>query len=470
MLYNLDWLAAGQPFPPLSERGRIETYEHNEQLFLSRHIDVWGDDFLRLAQKYQKSNHQVETVINYHQLLTKKTADFVCGEPPTIETEGQTDKLSYVLDTQRFNSKLYEAFLDVSMFGNGLLKMVGSGVTLTSPKYWFPIVSSEDIKNIDYHVIAYTRAPDAKGQPTEVYAEIHRLGSVETRVYGYDARKQVLGALREEPNIQSTGLQDNAIQVLNNMTYSGSIYGVDDYGIINSIVRKIMWRLHCMDTILDKHSEPSISGPGTALRYDERTGLYYLPLGNYFERSGKDDPELRYLTWDGNLESNFKELELLINQLYILTEMGQAFMEGGGGGEASSGTALKLRMVSPRIKAQRLAGTNAATIKNVISMLAQINHVDVDYSTLSIRWNDGLPKDDVEQVAMLVTATGGKPIMSTWTALKNRGLSDAEAEEELKQIQLEEAQATPYVTSVIDTADQLNDEQGVIEIHQLLGE
>jgi len=145
---------------------------------------------------------------------------------------------------------------------------------------------------------------------------------------------------------------------------------------------------------------------------------------------------------------------MLLNQLYTLTEMGQAFMEGGGGGSASSGTALKLRMVSPRIKASRIKTINAATVKQTIMLLAQVNGIALNYDTLTITWNDGLPNDEVEETNRLVTATGGKPIMSQYSALKALGLSDAEVEAELEQMAEERASSMPVQLGFINQREE----------------
>jgi len=449
MLTNLNWLQSGSPYPPASEKGRIERYKLHEKLFLTKHTEAWQTAFAELSRRYRLSTWDVNTVFNYHQLLSKKIADFVCAEPPTFETGGQTDELLKILNRQRFAAKLYEAIIDVSRYGDAVLKIVGKGLTIASPMYWFPIVAPNDLKTVTQHVIAYPITPDAQGAMTELYVEIHSIGQIEQRTYAYDEKRQEIGALKETKTNQ-TGLQDFAVQVLTNVTHSGSIYGLDDYEIINSIVAKIMWRLHRADAILDKHSDPSMSGPASALSYDERSGLWYVNLGNYFKRETKDDPDISYVTWDGNLGDNWKEIELLLNQLYILTEMGQAFIEGGGGGSAQSGTALKLKMVSPRVKAARIAGMNAGTVKTIVSLLAQVNGITLDYDTLTITWHDGLPDDPVEQVNMLTTATGGKPIMSQYSALKQRGLTDKEVEEEMEQLREEQATSTPFPLGVID--------------------
>ena len=451
MLTDLSWLGEGRPYPPPAEKNRIKRYKAHEQLFLSRHDQVWKEDFDSLARLYRKRNRDVTTVLNYHQLLSKKTADFVCGEPPTIETEADTDKLLQLLALKRFNARLYEGIIDVSRYGDAVFKLVGRDLSLVAPQYWFPVVSPTDLKRIEYHVVAYPVTPDKDGAMTELYVEIHTPGRLEQRLYGFDEQQGLIGKLKQAPHVEQTGLDESAVQILTNVTHSGSIYGLDDYEAINSIVRQLMWRLHCGDTVLDKHSEPSMSGPASALEYDAKTGMYFVNLGNYFKRDSEQDPDMKYITWDGNLESNFKEIDLLFNQLYILTEMGQAFLEGGGGGEASSGTALKLRMVSPRIKAARLVGLNQSTVKTVICMLAQVNGLALEPATITLHWNDGLPDDEVEQINTLVTATGGLAVMSQYAALKQRGLSDAEVEAELEQMATEQATAQPVLLSTVET-------------------
>lgn len=374
----------------------------------------------------------------------------MCGEPPTVETEKNTDEIKTILDKNRFFAKLYEGTIDISRFGDAVLKLAENRLSLASPKYWFPIVASSDLKYITHHVIAYPITPDKDGKMTELYAEVHERGYIQTFVFAYDADSGIIGKEKKSTERTQTGIDDFTVQILTNVTHSGSIYGLDDYAIINSIVQKIMWRLHCADTILDKHSEPSMSGPASALEQDPKTGLWFLNLGNYFKREGKEDADVSYITWDGNLDSNFKELEILFNQLYTLTEMGQAFMEGGGGGEASSGTALKLRMVSPRVKAARIVGLNEGTVKNIISMVCRVNGLPVDAEDIALHWNDGLPNDEVEQINTLVTATGGKAVKSQYSAMKALGLSDDEVEAELEQIRIEEAGEQPHTLSVID--------------------
>ena len=73
----------------------------------------------------------------------------------------------------------------------------------------------------------------------------------------------------------------------------------------------------------------------------------------------------------------------------------------------------------------------------------------MDYDGLTLHWNDGLPIDETEQINNLTTATGGKSIMSRYSALKQRGLTDSQVEAEIDQIQAEDAAMQPLQLGVI---------------------
>ncbi len=447
MLTDLSFLESGSAFPPFQEQERLKEYHKNELLFNTKIPSEWQDNFSVIARRLGKNQSEIDTVFNYQQLISKKTADFVCGEPPEIETEQDTDKITKMLDRQNFFTKLYEAFIDVSRFGNAVLKFRDKTVTAVSPVYWFPICDKSDLKTIVQHVIAYPVNPDSKGIAQNLYVEIHEKGRFYERIYNFNGNSA--GSLISEKE-HNTGLDDFAVAILTNVTYSSSIFGISDYSIINSIVEKLIWRFSCIDNVLDKHSEPSMSGPSSAMDYDEKTGLFYFNLGKYFARDSSETPDMKYITWDGNLESSFKEAETLFNQLYILSEMGQAFADAGGGD--SSGTALKLRLVSPRIKASRLAKLNDSKVKDIICTLCSLNGISVDYDTLKLHWNDGLPTDETELIQTLSLAVQNK-IMSQYSAMKRLGLSDAEIEAELEQISEEQSAVQPLTLGVIDNGE-----------------
>lgn len=440
MLTDTKWIDTGMPFPPMAERERIKRYGNNEKLFLGLYKEVFGENFSRLEHHLKKHRQQPDTMFNYPQLLTKKTADFVCGEPAIIKACTKSGDVSGevngILAEADFDTLLYEAIMDVSRFGDAPIKIMKGRASLAAPECWFPIVDPTDIKKVDKHVLAFLTKPDEDGKFREIYLEIHDVGQVETRRYEVvrEGGGIAFGGLIASEVVE-TNLEDFGVMVLKNVSHSKSVFGMDDYGAVAGIVEKIMWRLNCIDAVLDKHSEPSLSGPLSALSYDEDTGMHYLDLQNYFARTSKDDADVAYLTWDGNLDSSFREIDILLNQLYIISEMGASFMDADNAGQVMSGTALKLRMISPRIKAQRIAGVNTATVKRLIKMLAGMHGIELGLKDIAITWNDGLPNDPAEELEYLMNANGGLPVMSQLDAVKsfNRA-DDAAAEKILGQI------------------------------------
>ena len=373
----------------------------------------------------------------------------MCGEPPTLETEQDTDKLDKLLELQRFDTRLYEAFIDVSRYGNAIIKFVGKRLTAVSPQYWFPIVDKSDLKTIVQHVIAYPITPDGKGKMTELYVEIHDIGKIEQRTYSFDSDKNEIGKLLDS-KVEQTGFKRLCYSSINNITHRQVFMALMIMRLLTPLLLRLCGVCIVLTMCLINTATQVYQGPSSALSYDDKFQKYYLDLGKYFMRNSTDDPDTKYITWDGNLDSAYKEIETLLTQLYTLSEMGQAFMEGGGGGDASSGTALKLRMVSPRIKAARLKSINTATVKQVISLLALVNGMSLDYDKIQITWNDGLPDDEIETTDRLVTATGGRAIMSQYSALKSRGLSDEQVEAELEQMAEEQANSMPVMLSSVD--------------------
>lgn len=451
MLTNLDWIGTGKPFPPECEKKRIERYATNEKLFDGKHKDVFGSDFAKLTDYLKKRGVDVNTVINYPQLITKKTADFVCGEPPVIDIGGKTDEINGILDNMGWTTTLYETIMDVSRFGDSPVKVLNDRISITPPENWYPIVDRYDTKHILQHVLAFV----ADG---EIYVEIHDVGEYEVRKYTVQDDVKTAGCMQFGELLGSktekTGADDFAVKVFANVSHSKSIYGIDDYGTISDILRQLMWRLYCMDIILDKHSMPSMTGPESALTKDPVTGKQILISGSYFPRERQDDAKPEYLTWNGNLAAVQWEIDWLVNQLYTLSEMGAAFLEGAGKGTADSGTALKLRMTSPIIKARRIAGINTQTVKQVVRLAAKAHGMSVDIKDIATTWKDGLPNDAKEQSEVLANATGGKAFVSQFSAIKQfSGYDDDSAEKEMDRIEEEQAAQTPVTFTPIEVTD-----------------
>ena len=174
-----------------------------------------------------------------------------------------------------------------------------------------------------------------------------------------------------------------------------------------------MVRVAQISNILDQHADPSLYGPSTLLEMDEKTGKLCFKKGKYYALNPNDLPP-EYLTWDGKIDSAFKECEMLVNHLYILSEMGAALLGSGEGstGQAISGTAMRFKMVNPLAKVRRVSNSMTSA---VITLFEQLTGIDAD--TISVEWKDGLPDDPKETLENANLATKGRQLMPSREAI-----------------------------------------------------
>ena len=186
------------------------------------------------------------------------------------------------------------------------------------------------------------------------------------------------------------------------------------------------------------------------------------------------------MTWDGQLTSAFKQLEFLVNQMYILSEMGAAILGGqDGSSQAISGTAMRFKMVNPLAKARRIANSMTLPVRKLFSSLSVSAEVDekmfdhpedtanpegadptttppvqpkplqlpIPYRKISVFWADGLPDDPRENIENCKLASGETKMMPLEKAIMEFfGRSQEEALDWIEKIH-EEIRTNQDVTS-----------------------
>lgn len=475
MLYNLSWLSPNKSFPPMSEKDRIKRYLENEVLFDGEHF---GSELRDRDKKwlhegkiavYQKCANRISQVVgnfddiisfpvllNYQRLISLKMADLVCGEYPTITggSENENEAIKTARDVSDFDAKLYSTVIDMSRYGDAIWREYlddmsdSKTFTLWDPKEWYPVVLQDGTNRIRYHVLCWRVDLNENMDDTvpkwELHAQIHGCaeedwGHYEQRIYDMSGDGKTILGLKSRSTI-STGLDHCAVHHLKAYSTSSTVYGYDDYMVLDSLLAEIMVRVGQISVILDKHADPNLTGPASMLSINSETGEYYLKRGKFFATSPGDN-EPKYLTWDGQLTAAFKQLEILLNQLYILSEMGAAILGGqDGSSSAISGTAMRFKMVNPLAKARRISNSLTNPVRRLMSALAD----GVEFTGISVFWSDGLPDDPRENIENAKLATGKEQMMPLRVAIReffNR--SDKEADEwlsELKQDKLESAQ------------------------------
>ncbi len=447
MLTNLGFLEPGQSFPPASESERLEMYRNNKDLFESKHAEVYAENLKRIERVISNFGEVISypVVVNFQRLISLKCADLLLGEAPIITSSKQTS-VDTIADNSDLINTAYQAAIDVSRYGDGLFyvrKAADKGVIeLSQPPMWFPVVSEFSVKDIVNHVLAWVN----NGKLT---VRIHAKGSYETRAYSIE-RSTILKEIEPRTVVQ-TGLDDFAVVQIPNVITSDRCTGMDDYTDVDSIVADLMVRVGQIDRILDKHASPSMSGPQASLERDPVSGEWRLKAGNYFPRETKEDPEVAYITWDGQLEANFKQIERLTNLLYTISEMGSAIFGdmSTSTGEIPSGSALKRLMISPLAKVTRIRNHFDTGLKKALVLCSQLGGKGVtklEYKDITIKWQDGLPSDELETSEILKNRTAGKATMSVHRALVTYDtMSEQDADEESARIQDDDAAAMPLM-------------------------
>lgn len=492
MLFDFSWLQPGKSFPPATEVSRIDRYRQNAALFDGDHFADPAfrsrmpeavnappvNMYLKCAERISRVVGNFDdvisfpTLLNYQRLMTLKTADLVCGEYPNISgaTAAENAAIGDVRETSDFDSKLYSTVLDISRYGDAIWRLYKHegkmDFTCWDPCEWYPIVAQDGTYRISAHCICWIEnlTKDISDPDYRLHVQIHScepegVGKYEHRVYTMHASGTTIGDLVLTEEV-STGLDRCAIFHLRAFATSNSVYGYDDYMTVDSLLAEIMARIGQISVILDKHADPNITGPVSMLQVDSKTGEFHLNTGKFFAVSpGEEQPS--YMTWDGQLTSAFKQLELLLNQLYILSEMGAALLGGqDGSSQAISGTAMRFKMVNPLAKVRRIANSLTRPVKQLLSSLTLSAEVELSATEtetekdeplqlpvpakhISVFWADGLPDDPRENIENAKLASGATKMMPLEKAIMEFfGRSNEEALQWIARIQQETAMMT----------------------------
>ena len=446
MLHNLDFLNEGQPWPPPSETERLERYALNRAVFEGEHAEVYREQFKRVERVIGNFDEVISypITVNFQKLMSIKFADLLLGEAPKITAPEQGRLISEVIAHSKLIGKAYEVAIDVSRYGTGLFLLYrdeqGLGVIdITQPSCWFPVVSADNIKNITHHVLAVNYTED---EQEYLKVQIHERGSVTTRILELDGGE--IGKFVSEESLVSTGFEGFAVLPVHNVLTSDRLFGIDDFTDIDTLVAEVEVRLAQISRILDKHSAPTMTGPGSALSDDGHGGLV-LKTGNYIVNDAFMDGnagDVKYITWNAQLEANFKQLEMLMNFLYMVSETGATLLDNNmHNGRAESGTALRLRMMSPLAKVNRIRVNFDPALKTAVAEASKHGWGStLTPEQISIIWEDGLPDDPLESAQIMNIRTAGKATISQRQAIKRLdGIDDAMADEIISQINTQHA-------------------------------
>lgn len=457
--YDLNFLNVGERWEPKEDAQRFNNYKFAREQFELTPEDftksVLPEGLLNLSgyQDFVEWNR----FLPYPRLMTIKTVDMVIGEPPTInaqadEKEIMTQIIRDIRSSSQLNSVMRSALIDYSRFGVTVLRVFkdDSGkakVTAWDPREWYPVFYSDGTKRIKYNVLGWRHSNNL------LTVQIH-----ETATGAYEER---ILRLSQDSHIEAvvfakkynTSSKKKLCFALVNTPTTTNPLGVGDYEIINGLLQKAIARLCAILRVLDEHADPSMSGPSSLLETTS-TGERVFKTSKYYA-IGDEEKQPEYIVWKAELESSFKAFETLIKHIFILSEMGEAFLgTSEGTGNVVSGSAMRFKLVSPLEKARRIAHTLTEPFKEIISSLLFIEGHSIEPLNLNISWRDSLPKDPREIAELSRLESGAPAVKPLEKALEdNYGLDNATARELVSLIIDQQEQFNPKKDDEINSAD-----------------
>lgn len=437
--YDLDFLSAGKIWPPEKDKHRYEGYD-----FARREFELTADDWVKDVipsglldlQDYSTFVEHVR-LLAYPRLLTLKTIDMILGQPPIIAAKADDAITTAINETRsacHLNSVLKQALIDYSRFGVFLIRVFKEGdharLTAWDPREWVPVFHADGTKRIRFNVIGWV-------YEDKLTVQIHEAatGKYEERVY--KCFEGLIGEMISAVTYNETLKKPLFYAVANTPTTTNPL-GTGDYAIINAPLRKALERLKAILKVLDEHASPSMTGPYSLLR-KKTDGESEFVTSKYYAL-GENEREPKYIVWQAQLDSSFKAFSELMSQIYILSEMGEAFLgASGGASNVVSGTAMRFKMISPLEKARRVSNEITEPLKQIVSTLMAIEGKTVATEAISISWRDSLPKDPRE-TAELTRMEAGAPAVKPL----NHALMD--------NYDLDDATAKHYVDGIVNYA------------------
>lgn len=492
-----DSFQTGEEFPPITERERISKYKRMKKLFEGRHAEVYE----RASAILKDTPHAPQLkmlyiAVNLADIIVTKPADLLVGEPPSFESgladdTPQQKRLNHYVEENDLIKLIHENAIGNGYRGDAWIKTrygyrqdfseiekLGFAIPETiemepviehvAADCVFPETSRGNVKSykavniatVEYVVSKREEIPFLNVErhvPGFIIYERYRLhefeGGVDTS-WGYPLQVYKIGErvpTGRNEDIVETGVPHLLVHHIPYKSVDDEWHGVGGLEKIESLLAAINDRLVQIDYILWKHSDPTAYGPeiegdGNSVAF----GGKYIPVGN-------EDATPGYMTWDGQLASAFKELEVLISLVFQLSETPQWLFgtvlgenSGGTGTSHTDSAAIKARFMPILSKVKRIRTHYDKAIRDALwtCQILDTVHGDFDFEPVypKINWQDGIPKNAKEEAEIMNIRTGGKSTLDVKSAIKRQdSVDDEKADEIIRRISDDEKAVSGFV-------------------------
>jgi len=481
---------------------RLAKYYRGRKIFDGKLYEVYerASDLLKdtpFASQIQK----LYIAVNIVDILMTKPADLMVGEPPSYESglpdsSVQQKRLNSIVEENDLNQLIHEIVIGSGIRGESFIKpyysyrqdfsdlpAIPSGVKpepiieAINPMYVFPELSRGSSKKFKAINIAYVEWEFSRkeGEVPYLNVERHIPGYIVYSRYRlqangvdntYGAPIELFTLLEQvatgrERDVVPTGVPQILVQHVPYKTLDDDWKGIGGIEKLESVLAAINDRLVQIDYILWKHSDPIAYGPDIDQTPDGgvRFGGKYIPVS-------KEDVTPGYMTWTAQLDSAFKELDILLGIVFQMSETPQwlfgttmAEDKGGSGTSHTDGAAIQMRLMPILSKVKRIRVHVDRAIRDALYIAMQLENYaneGVDgfepYEPIypKINWRDGIPKDEKLEAEVFQIRTGNKPTIDVRSAIKRMdGVDDEKADEVIRRIDDDETRVNGTVDSSI---------------------
>lgn len=451
---------------------RLDNYKRSRQLFLGQHYEVFERVQRWLEREADKTITYV--VCNFAGIISKVAADMLFGEMVKVVAGEPGSKEQGLLKRIYFNNNLqttnYEMALSSSWRGETIYKLRYGKKTgheneedqaiieAVSPSYFWPVLHPDNIRGLKGGDFAWLKEQGDKKylrierqRPGEIINELWQLESSGGRILN-QVKLDTFPEYKDLEEREETKYPDLLFKFVPNWRLEDSFWGISDYFDLESVFDELNNRFSRISRVLDKHESPFlILPPGTMKQDPNNPERWYVEKEDLqaFEidpddKSSKDLP--RYLTWDAELTSAFKQIEKLLEIAFFVSETSPDAFGMGERASAESGRALKFRLMRLLSKINRKKIYFDEALKDILYAAVYLENeygksgISPKDIEIRLEWGDGIPADPLEQAQVEGVRTGGKATTSRRSAV--RRLDDLEGDdlkEELTAIDDDEA-------------------------------
>lgn len=448
---------------------RRKNYLMYEELFEGNHFGAFSIQAKEVTESYARLRY---VVCNFAGLISKVAADFLFGEPPTITDENSENQK--FIEALRFENSLdilnYESAISNSYFGDSLFKLRVEESKLlledTPAVMYFPELDSRNNRAEPKKInLVWLKTYKGDGY---LFVETHdrvageirlRVGKINKKSKGSSGGESVIEFGVENWNktsgdnlleVTKTGIDRFLIKHVPNPKARGH-FGLSDYIDIAPLLFSLNNRMTKIDNVLDKHSDPILAVPPGVL--DEK-GNVRKEAFTMFEFDPDTGAKPEYIVWNANLDVAFKQIDKLVEFMYMFSETSPEVMGMGKGGQAESGRALKMKLLRTIAKRNRKKLYYDKGVKDVIytaELLAKEHKLEVmgvkpgTPALPDIKWEDGVVNDEFERT-QIATMKIEADIKSRKDAIMElEGVDEEEAKARIEEIDSEGGDFTSFM-------------------------